>query len=63
MNELYTLCCSPRSSITHMCVANNILVMAMSGNILLRNDLEHHPDQPEGGCSVNCQLNTTVYPL
>ncbi|KAK2189905.1 hypothetical protein NP493_94g03000 [Ridgeia piscesae] len=38
---------TPRSSITHMCVANNILVMAMSGNILLRNDLEHHPDQPE----------------
>ncbi|KAH9519313.1 Vacuolar protein sorting-associated protein 18 like protein [Bulinus truncatus] len=36
----------PPDPITHLVVANNFLVMAMSSNILLRLDLEH-PDQPD----------------
>ncbi|CAH1786190.1 unnamed protein product [Owenia fusiformis] len=37
---------NPPDPITHLCVCNNFLVMAMSTNILLRIDLEH-PDTPD----------------
>ena len=38
---------SPPKPITHLVANNNILMMAMSDNTILRIDLEH-PDQPDG---------------
>uniref|UniRef100_A0A0B7BPA0 Pep3/Vps18 beta-propeller domain-containing protein n=1 Tax=Arion vulgaris TaxID=1028688 RepID=A0A0B7BPA0_9EUPU len=36
----------PPDPITHLVVANNFLIMAMSSNVLMRLDLEH-PDEPD----------------
>ena len=41
--------CRPPKPITHLVANNNMLMMAMSDNTILRIDLDH-PDQPDGMC-------------
>lgn len=51
----------PPDKILHLVVNNNIIVIAMANNLLLRIDMKH-PDSPEGTSSLmNRDIKHKIY--